>query len=48
MPTYANPADKLINIASKPWSELNEGVMIKDLSTQSQNMYKMTQRLYRY
>lgn len=25
MPRYANPADKLSNIASEPWSELKDG-----------------------
>jgi hypothetical protein len=25
MPRYANPADKLSNIAAEPWSELKKG-----------------------
>lgn len=32
MSTYANPADKIINIASKPWSELRQGVTTLELA----------------
>ena len=33
---YANPADKIINIASKPWSELRHGVTTLDLAQKPQ------------
>ena len=31
MSKFANPADKLSNIAAQPWSELNDGVCLADL-----------------
>ena len=33
---YANPADKIINIASKPWSELRQGVTTLELAQKPQ------------
>lgn len=32
MPKYANPADKLSNIASEPWRELTEKVTIVEIA----------------
>jgi hypothetical protein len=32
MPKFANPADKLSNIASKPWIELNKGITITEIA----------------
>ena len=33
---YANPVDKIINIASKPWSELRQGVTTLELAQKPQ------------
>jgi len=31
MSKFANPADKMSNIAAQPWSELREGITLADL-----------------